>query len=81
MIEKTMVRREIGLLEMKIKEEIKIVENEIRKMDEACDTIALQSIWGESKKNAELHERLATLRRVLSDIQDLRCCDAFADGE
>ena len=79
MIAKIKVKKELALYELKIKDEIKKIENEIKKMDEIFDTNATRRIWRESAKYSALHTRLSTLIEALWLFQDIRCGEMLND--
>ena len=79
MIAKVEVRKRLALYENIIKEEIKKIENQIKKMDEACSTMEMKTIWKQSKEYTKLNTRWSTLTEILWGIQDIRCDEMFED--
>lgn len=79
MIEKIEVRRMLAAYESKIKDEISNINNEIKRMNEACETVEMMEIWLQSKRRVELSMKLTTLFEVLGDIIDMRCCEQLED--
>lgn len=79
MIAKIEVRKRLALYEQKLREERKVVENELQKMKKACATGEMEIIWKQSKEYARLNERRSLLYQVLMDIIDIRCEEIFND--
>ena len=81
MIAKVEVRKRLALYEDKLKERQKSIQGEIRRMNESCTTLEMDSIWHRSKEYAKLMTELQVLREVLFDIIDIRCDEMFEDDE
>lgn len=79
MIAKAEVRKRLALYENTIKEEIKKIENQIKKMDESCSTMEMKTIWKQSKEYTKLNTRWSTLTEILWGVQDIRCDEMFED--
>lgn len=79
MIAKAEVRRQLALYEQKLKEEIKSVDEELKRMNSACSTSEMQAIWNKSVECAKLHTKFQTLYAVWMDIIDLRCSEMFEE--
>ena len=79
MIAKVEVRKRLALYENTIKEEIKKIENQIKKMDESCSTMEMKTIWKQSKEYTKLNTRWSTLTEILWGVQDIRCDEMFED--
>ena len=80
MIEKLAVRKMLADYEKKLKEEIRKVEEEKQKIDNAIAYEA-KEIWYNSKKYNELVTKYITLHNVLADIRDMRCDEMLEDDE
>ena len=78
MIEKLAVRKMLANYEKHIKEEIRKVEEEKQKIDNAIAYEA-KEIWYNSKKYNELVTKFITLHSVLNDIRDMRCDEMLED--
>lgn len=79
MIAKVEVRKRLALYEQQIKEEIKRIENEAKRMDDACSTMEMKAIWKQSKEYTKLHTRWSTLTEILWGIRDIRCDEILND--
>jgi NurA-like 5'-3' nuclease len=81
MIAKVEVRRYLVSYENKIREEAKGIREKIQAMEDACSTFEMERIWRNSNEYTELHTRLITLNKVLSDIIDMRYDRIFEEAE
>ena len=79
MIAKVDVRKQLGLYETKIKEEIQRVEDEVKKMDNDCLTEDMKVIWKASAKYSALRSRRKALTEALWLFQDFRCGEMLND--
>ena len=79
MIAKSEVRKRLALYEQKIREEKKLIEEEMNKMKNACSTIEMQTIWKQSREYTKLSAIWETLNEVLLDVKDIRCEEMLND--
>ena len=81
MIAKAEVRKRLALYKTKLKEEIKDVENEIKRMDNAFSTEEAKKIWKESAEYSALRSRWIALGEVSWDIGDIMFDEMFDDED
>ena len=80
MIEKAKVRKEIVSCELQIKEKLKEVESESKRLGEMFSaTNETQKLWNNSTEKAVLTAKYQALREALFLVQDLRCSEFLDD--
>lgn len=79
MIEKLAVRKMLASYELKLKEEIRKIEEERQRINDCCVSLEAKEIWWNSNKYNELVTKYITLNKVLMDIIDMRCHEDLND--
>lgn len=79
MIAKVEVRKRLALYEQEIKERKNLVEDEMKRINNACTTMEAKTIWLGSIEYIKLATKLATLNEILMDIIDIRCEEMLND--
>lgn len=79
MIEKVEVRRRLISYRKELKEKVKSIEEEVKRMTDACTTEEMKYVWYESTQYAVLNAKWQMLWNVYSEMFDL--VDEFDDEE
>lgn len=79
MIEKVKVRKMLAKYEQHLKEEKKLIENEMDRMRNACATVEMMTVWKQSKEYERLNSRWQTLSEIIVDMIDIRCDEMLND--
>ena len=79
MIEKLAVRKMLASYELKLKKQMKEIDEERQRISDAFTTMEAKEIWWNSDKYAMLNEKWLTLGKVLTNIIYMRCSEELME--